>query len=118
MYGDNKLENHELVVVVKPSVILFSDKTAIAETKAKETSKPLPEQAILIDKDGSKPVEMAKATPVALVTPSTPTPPPAPPIPLTSYDNGAVVDQRLMQRGFSHAFDQLLQSDPNSGGKP
>lgn len=110
-YGDNTLQNHELVVVVKPSVILFSDKLAVEETKKKETSKPLPEEAVLIDKNGSQPVAMPKEMPLVMTAPT----PPAPPMPLSPYqDNGAVVDQRLMQRGFSHAFDDLLQPAPTS----
>ncbi len=109
-YGDNTMENHELVVVVKPAVILFSDKSAIAEKKKKEESKPLPEQAVLIDKSGSQSVAMPSSV-QPLGTPVTPT---APPVPLAPYDNGAVVDQRLLQRGFSHAFDQLLEPAPTS----
>jgi general secretion pathway protein D len=108
-YGDNKYQNHELVIVVKPSVILFSDKMAVAEAKKKSENKPLPEQAVLIDKDGTQAVAM----PAAATLPS-PYVPQQPPIPLSPYDNGAVVDQRLMQRGFSHAFDELLQPAPSA----
>ena len=111
-YGDNAYQNHELVVVVKPSVILFSDKLAETDSKKKDdTNKPLPD-AVLIDKDGAKPVAM----PAAMTTSSLPVPPPAPtpPVPLAPNDNNAVVDQRLMQRGFSHAFDDLLQPAPGS----
>lgn len=103
-YGDNQRENHELVVVIKPSIILFSDMTAVAAEKHKDESKPMPEEAVLIDKDGSQSIAMpgegVKDTNPAV---------PAPPVPLSPYDNGAVVDQRLMQRGFSHAFDDMLQ---------
>ena len=108
-YGDNSMENHELVVVVKPSVVLFSDKQAVAEKKNKEESKPLPEQAVLIDSAGSRSVAM----PASVNLPESETPS-APPIPIAPYDNGAVVDQRLMQRGFSHAFDEMLE--PSSSG--
>lgn len=104
-YGDNNLENHELVVVIKPSVILFSDKIATEENKHKDEKKPLPEEAVLIDKDGSQPISMPATANAA----PPPEPTPVTPIPLTPNDNGAVVDQRLMQRGFSHAFDDLLQ---------
>ena len=109
-YGDNTLENHELVVVIKPSVVLFSDKAAVAEAKKKQESKPLPEQAVMIDKDGSQAVAM----PVANEAPAQPQP--TSPIPISPYDNGAVVDQRLMQRGFSHAFDDMLQPAPTTKG--
>ena len=138
-YGDNKLENHELVLVIKPSVILFSDMTAVASSKAKDEAKPLPEEAVLIDKDGSKAIKMPTApgadTGAASATTADAMPaaapvsapaadaPQAPPIPLNPYDNGVVVDQRLLQRGFSHAFDEMLQSPTTStadksGGSP
>lgn len=120
-YGNNTAQNRELVVVVKPSVILFSDKAAVTENKKKDEKKPLPEQAILIDKDGATSVAMPAAVPLP-VAPPVPAPAPTP-LPLAPVDNGAVVDQRLMQRGFSHAFDDLLQDAPPSvtakdGGAP
>lgn len=107
-YGDDSLENHELVVVIKPSVILFSDKIAVAESKNKDQNKPMPEQAVLIDKDGATPIAMPQPVDASLP----PSAPASPPIPLSPYENGAVVDQRLLQRGFSHAFDELLQPSP------
>lgn len=108
-YGDNTLENRELVVVIKPSVILFSDKIATAVKKDKEEGKPITDEAVLIDKNGTQSIAMPNAADASNTTPSAPA---APPIPLTPYDNGAVVDQRLLQRGFSHAFDELLQPSP------
>ncbi len=77
---------------------------------------------MLIDKDGSKviampgseepaPIKTAVAVKPELMEPtsnSTPTQP----IPLAPSDDGAVVDRRMMQRGFSHAFDELLQPSP------
>ena len=53
MYGDDTLLNNELVIMVKPSVVLFSDKISTEEAKAKEDAKPLP-AAVMIDKDGAK----------------------------------------------------------------
>jgi len=132
LYGDDTLQNHELVIVVKPSVVLFSDKSAVAETKKKESSKSLPD-AVFIDKDGSKPLKVPAS--IAPVVQSQPLPSvPAAPIsasymtpdfispqsqpmlparndaPVAASDDGtAPVDRRLMQRGFSHAFDDLLQ---------
>jgi Flp pilus assembly secretin CpaC len=105
--GNNTYENHELVVVVKPSIILFSDKMAVAQDKKRDEGK-MPDQAVLIDKDGFQPVAMPSLSPPAGL-------PPQPlPIPVPGNDAGAVVDQRLMQRGFSHAFDELLGPSPNS----
>jgi len=126
LYGDDTLQNHELVIVVKPSVILFSDKMAVAEKKKKEDTKAMPD-AVVIDKDGSKTLALpgsdsaVKPLPAASVVAA---PPPAPiaaaPPPemdlspvssagIAPSTDGAPVDRRLMQRGFSHAFDDLLK---------
>ncbi len=128
-YGNDKLENNELVVMVKPSVILFSDKAEVAEAKKKETAKPLPE-AVYIDKDGSKTLTVPEAQsafssalkPELMAT----VPPPASVrnVAIAPSEDGAPVDRRLMQRGFSHAFDDLLQPAPtplaegSSGTRP
>ena len=116
MYGDDTLQNNELVVMVKPSVVLFSDKGASEQAKKKEETKPLP-AAVVIDKDGAKTMAMpggANASSQAAVPASKPqsmlVEPNAAPQPMVpASDDSAPVDQRLMQRGFSHAFDQLLQ---------
>ncbi len=57
-YGDEQFENHELVVVVKPSVVLFSDATARMEKKKKEVAKGTLPDAVVIDKDGAKPMAL------------------------------------------------------------
>ena len=167
-YGDDQLNNRELVIVIKPSVVLFSDNLSKAEAKQKEEGKPLPD-AMLIDKNGAKPIALAApgingnllppasrpsadmpssllpsaytpGTKPVLVPSGVPqtVPEPAPasvplpasipvspvdngqPIPLTdpaagSSTDAAPVDKRMMQRGFSHAFDQLLQPTSASG---
>ena len=119
-YSNDELENRELVVVVKPAVVLFSDKMANAEAKQKEDGKP--SQAVIIDKDGAVPLTVPGNTapapvsslpPVSYAKPelmvTAPDATPTQPIPLTPSADGAAVDKRFMQRGFSHAFDQLLQ---------
>lgn len=92
-YGDDSVENRELVVVVKPSVVLFSDKAAVAEAKRKYESKPLPPEAVLIDKSGSQVVQMSATTaPTAAPTPA-PVPDMAPtPTPVADLtpDNQAI----------------------------
>jgi len=130
MYGDSQLQNTELVIMVKPSVIMFSDKVATEEAKKKELARPLP-AAMVIDKDGAKALDLpgrqsSVDAPQPLTPYATAAPPPelmlkepnaAQPQPLVPYGNAPVVasdeaapvDQRMMQRGFSHAFDQLLQ---------
>ena len=143
MYGDDTLLNNELVIMVKPSVVLFSDKATIENAKKKEDAKPLP-AAFVIDKDGAKELTMPgreSAAPstlapqaASLIMPPAPTldapQPLAPqPVPVAVNDDGtAPVDRRLMQRGFSHAFDELLQPSvppqnaanaaPTGGDKP
>jgi Flp pilus assembly secretin CpaC len=112
-YGDAQRNNHELVMIVKPSIVLFAEKSPIEEAKKKDTSKPLPD-ALVIDKDGSRVLTLPQPQPIAM----------APPaelmvndtrassmqnISVAPSDDGAPVDKQLMQRGFSHAFDQLLQ---------
>ena len=102
MYGDNQRDNHELVLLIKPSVILFSDHGS--PTTPKKPAKPMPD-AVVIDGGGTQSV--AIPTSDNAPSPGAPTPLSAP-----APDNNAVVDQQLMQRGFSHAFDQLLDSQP------
>jgi hypothetical protein len=137
-YGDDQFQNHELVIIVKPSVILFSDNMAMAQAKKKEVIRPLPD-ALVIDGNGAK----SMAMPGPKDVPSSPLPPqavaitpnkpelmitdpaaaPTAPIPVSPSTDGAPVDKRLMQRGFSHAFDTLLRNDPKNvadgtGGTP
>ncbi len=130
LYGDETLANNELVIMVKPSVVLFSDKAANEEAKKAEESKPLPD-AVVIDKDGAKalaiPQGPATPQPVSLLSEPAAVKPElmvsAPDAvsllstPIAPSEDGAPVDRRLMQRGFSHAYDDLLQpasSDPGA----
>ncbi len=121
-YGDNQRNNHELVIIVKPSIVLFADKSATEEAQKKETSKPLPD-AVVIDKDGSRtlalpqpiqaPQTLPAPAPVATRQPELMMPAadisPLPTVAGSPGDDIAPVDKTLMQRGFSHAFDQMLQ---------
>lgn len=154
-YDSDKLENSELVVLVKPSIVLFSDEPVKPEGKPKKlsaempvTSAPLP-QAVLIDKDGSKPVAVAGQPVQPQLQPQlqpmeaapAPSEPPAqtaaaetegiplgPPTPLSSIQvapspDAAPVDKRLMQRGFSYAYDEMLipvspDGQPEKGAVP
>lgn len=121
LYGADKLQNHELVIVVKPSVVLFSDKSATEEAKKKADGKDFPD-AVYIDKDGSKPLALPVAHALPAPTPANvgfvgtdaammqATPAMPAPVPIAPSEDGAPVDRRLMQRGFSHAFDDLMQS--------
>lgn len=136
MYGSDERKNRELVVIVKPSVVLFSDKKATEDVKKKQVSKPLPD-AVVIDKDGVQPFAMPRAdyaAPVAQVAaaavqPAVAVAGPTPElmtydpyaattaeIPIAASSDGAPVDKRLMQRGFSRAYDQLLQPAGGSSG--
>ncbi|MDR3448560.1 MAG: hypothetical protein P4M15_02205 [Alphaproteobacteria bacterium] len=127
MYGDKKRQNHELVIIVKPSIVLFSDQPSVEEAaKKKAAAKPLPD-ALVIDKDGTRKLALPQPLGVAAVSAPQPvavkpepvtaeTLAPLPPAPVSGGDDNAPVDKRLMQRGFSHAFDQLLQPAGMSQG--
>ncbi|MDD3288227.1 MAG: hypothetical protein PHX43_04385 [Alphaproteobacteria bacterium] len=118
--GSDKLENSELVILVKPSVVLFSDKALKLEEKRKEIntsySRPLPD-AVMIDKDGPQTISMMDTTvskkgaaraaqtsaiknavteerrPASLIKSS------------HSSKESAIVDKSMMQSGFSQAYD-------------
>ncbi|MDR3424741.1 MAG: hypothetical protein P4M13_06640 [Alphaproteobacteria bacterium] len=118
LYGDTTLQNHELVIIVKPSVVLFSDKPAEKDAQKKEKPLPLPD-AVVIDKSGSHALALPQPKPVAAKPELMLNDPQAASmqnVPVANSDDGAPVDKQLMQRGFSHAFDQLLQS-PSAGGR-
>ena len=122
-YGDEQAENRELVVVVKPSVVLFSDKKNIADTRNREQARSLP-PPVLVDKNGTATIVVPAS---AAVTPASAEAsanvPSSPPTPLMPSEDGALVDQHMMQRGFSHAFDDLLEPPSANvtaagGGRP
>ena len=121
MYGDDQRNNHELVIIVKPSIVLFSEKSAIEEAKKKENIRPLPD-AVVIDKDGSHTFALPQPKPVMAISRSPELMLPDPNaettqnVAIAPSDDGAPVDKQLMQRGFSHAFDQLLQPGGGAGG--
>jgi Flp pilus assembly secretin CpaC len=130
----DQLKNSELVILVKPSVVLFSDSATTREDRQKEKTVEAsnkPSDAIVIDKDGTKtlklptpvgqPVNLQPTTATAqpeLMTAET-NPAPIGNVPLAPSEDNAPVDRRLMQRGFSHAFDELLApASPDSSSTP
>ncbi|MBV8061940.1 MAG: hypothetical protein JO253_10515, partial [Alphaproteobacteria bacterium] len=130
VYGDDKMSNNELVVIVKPSIVMFADSSSTTGTQRKqEAAKPLP-SALLIDKDGTKPIAVPSApaqAPDATTIPtasalrpelmvSAPNAAPTAPMPLQPSDDNTPVDRRMMQRGFSHAFDSMLTPEPTANG--
>ena len=141
-FGRDQQKNSELVILVKPSVVMFKDTEEPEDRKQK--SKPIDQDAIVIDKDGvsTMAIPAAPAQPVALTSAIkasvAPMPEPFFPsikpelmvpeaqpaslssVPITPSADGAPVDKRLMQRGFSHAFDELITPAPSraSGGTP
>lgn len=141
MSSDDQFNNSEMVILVKPSVVLFSDAGAVAEAKQKDKAKdqPLPPMnAVVIDKDGPKTLNMPDNQPVSLQQPRAaaapavaqysntngkelyddPTAFSMKKVPIAPSEDGAPVDRRLLQRGFSHAFDELMAtpSGKASGG--
>ncbi|MDE1901711.1 MAG: hypothetical protein KGI37_08720 [Alphaproteobacteria bacterium] len=131
MYGDNQRQNRELVIIVRPSIVLFSDKKASEEAQKKQNAEPLPD-AVVIDARGAHklalpqaraiPVAAASAAPQSLSPELMASEPNAAPVPEPPASGGdqAPVDQQLMQRGFSRAYNQLLKPDgtPADGGSP
>ena len=131
-FADDQMKNNELVILVKPSVVLFSDKATASQERSKEkmaaAAKPAPD-AVVIDKDGAKtlklpdqaaqPVSLQSATAVRpeLMTTEANTAPIGN-VPIAPSDDNAPVDRRLMQRGFSHAFDEMLAPVPDAGDQP
>jgi hypothetical protein len=130
-FGDDTLQNHELVIVVKPSIVMFSDKPGVAEVR--KNSKVMP-SATVIDKDSAKPVttpgkiSTAPAPAATVLTPASTTGPVAMPANVQpaaqppADDENAPVNGHFLQRGFSHAFDALLQNPAppakNGGATP
>lgn len=134
-FSRDQMKNSELVILVKPSIVLFreaEEPEPVAKGSKKKTvaAEPVPD-AVMIDKDGAKtvklsggPVEKTDLQPVALVAPEKQPelmvyePPSAPlsGIPVAPSADGAPVDRRLLQRGFSHAYDEMLAPVP--GGRP
>jgi len=130
-FSHDTLQNSELVILVKPSIVKFSDPPEEKPAEKSRASNKEPLAAVMIDKDGAKP----------LAVPSSPRPAPAPmsaqpvvpvetkpelmteapayqslsAVPVEPSADGAPVDKRLLQRGFSHAFDDLQKPVSLSG---
>ncbi len=131
-YRKDDMENSELVILVKPSIVLFADKSGGKDKEEAEASsrpsrtEPLPD-AVLIDKDGAQSVSLSALKPAARKREEPETVFFAPPsqqpqsllsaIPVEASADGAPVDNRLMQRGFSHAFDEMLTPSGAEGAR-
>ncbi|MDE2030017.1 MAG: hypothetical protein KGI97_05560 [Alphaproteobacteria bacterium] len=116
LYGDQKRENRELVMIVRPSVVLFSDKKATEEAQDNANNGPLPD-GVAIDNSGAqklavpgKQAASAMPEPVADKAQIASTQN----IHLSAGADNAPVDKLLMQRGFSRAFDQMLRPEGGS----
>ncbi|MDD4617317.1 MAG: hypothetical protein PHW76_09490 [Alphaproteobacteria bacterium] len=143
LYGDETRSNRELVMIVKPSIVLFSDKEG-EPVKKKAAGLPTP---IIVDKDGSRPLTSRNKSSVTPVTIKDNEPEPErisfearnvfPPRRASNPD--AIVSPSLSEtvhspidtgplepiksnesddgalEGFSHAFDRLLA--PAAGGR-
>jgi len=125
---DDQYKNNELVILVKPSIVLFSDVPIVAEEKPKEKAPEMPKpplDAVVIDKDGVKILKLPDTAPQPLpLTPVTPTalsepmPEMTPASPFAQASDGALVDKRLLQRGFSSAFDDSALTETEQETKP
>jgi Flp pilus assembly secretin CpaC len=125
LYGDETRSNRELVMIVKPSIVLFSDKEG--EPVKKKTASGLP-QPIIVDKDGSRPLPSQNKpalTPVRTrdddpepepvnievknVFPPIKRPTPQPAIMMPSLSDMPTTEIGASDTDFSHAFDKLLR---------
>lgn len=124
-FSRDQFKNSELVILVKPSVVKFVD---APPEKSKSKAGALAElDAVVIDKDGSKAMKIPDqgSAPVDLRVPevarkpelmqSEPVTESLSSIPITPSDDGAPIDKRLMQRGFSHAFDEMQKPSASYG---
>jgi len=120
-FGHDQMKNTELVILVKPSIVKFAE--AEPEDAGKKSSrasaaKAPAVEAVMIDKDGSTPIALAQPVD-RIVTPQSITPvkpelmvhepatTPMADVPVAPSPDGSFVDKRLLQRGFSHAYDDL-----------
>ncbi len=125
-HANDEFKNTELVILVKPSVVLFTDSSATQEAQARDKAKGVdvtkPQlDAVVIDKDGATTLKMpdTPSQPLSLQSQaSSPKPELMTPaagaapignVPISPSEDGAPVDKRLLQRGFSHAYDELLE---------
>ncbi len=100
LYGDESHNNREIVMIVKPSIVLFSDKSAKeADTKAQDA----PSLSVPAALSASLSAPISSLPPLSLPTPTTPPAPSAPP--------RASVDNQLMQNAFSNALAQMAPSE-------
>lgn len=120
-FSRDQFKNSELVILVKPSVVLFADASEDKKEKPKEKIKEVNNallDAVVIDKDGAKTFKMPDTPnqPVSLKPRVAENPAPIGNVPIAPSEDGAPVDKRLLQRGFSHAFDELLEPAAEPSG--
>jgi len=125
-------KNTELVILVKPSIVKFADSVENAKEEkpmGKSSSLSPPQDAVMIDKDGSQVIKLPSSQQAAVEASSSYRPELMQPHPVKenvaaipiSQEDDALVDKRLLQRGFSHAFNELQEPTTQSfayGGKP
>jgi Flp pilus assembly secretin CpaC len=141
-------QNRELVILLRPAIVLFADDKQLAEERKEERRRPLPEP-VVIDAAGSRPITMESeprtvsdqadesSAFAALSTPgnvarggsnATQTINAGNQVALFGPTSGtpvgapgpdvSLVDRGLLQRGFSYAFDELLVPMPATGAQP
>lgn len=97
LQSEDKIQNRELVILVKPSIVMFADKAQIAKAVPLETP--------------------ASDIPVASSSGRSPTHE-DPETAFSSPPETAVVDGNLIQSGFSSAFHTLPRPTPGARGGP
>lgn len=122
LYGDTQRQNRELVIIVKPSIVQFSNEYEKREKKPyvektigqadsyKPLSEALPVQKLSDEKD-IRPVELSQPKQQSSLYD-----PPAEEVSVAPVDK-TPVDDSSATSGFFHAFDKLFQSpDPSIAG--
>ncbi|MGE0109215.1 MAG: type II secretion system protein GspD [Bdellovibrionales bacterium] len=112
-YHSDQLENTELVMLVKPSVVMFSsEKEKEEEWKGVADTVQMPKgkyilDALVIDKDGAQKIQIPDVPIEPMLSQEGEEKISHAPI-VFKKKSDAPVNENFMQRGFSHAFEDLL----------
>jgi type II secretory pathway component GspD/PulD (secretin) len=127
-YSSDTLKNTELVLLVKPSVVMFADTPEESENaqrarEQKEKKKDYLLDAVVIDKNGAQKLKIPdyqlKEEESKRKEDMAPFAEERKQVPLyqSSLPEEPPVDKNLIQRGFSYAFDDLLEPFDESKGR-
>lgn len=141
-------QNRELVILLKPSIVLFADDEQIEQARKEERRRPLPEP-VVIDSAGTRPIVYEEkprtlsdaadeAAAYATLSSETEAVPGETPVTAAIASGNqqvlfgqvggtpvgepgpdvSLVDRGMLQRGFSYAFDELLTPSQDVEAQP